>query len=194
MSSDTPNAPKSTFLYFAYGSNLLTQRIHENNPSAVRYGTAKLPNYRLDFNLHSPRWHGASATIAPTLDAHVWGALWELDIADMKHLDKQECGGNEMYFSLDVNVEMVKDGALKRCRTYQHVAETPRVEDMRKLPKERQPSGVYMKVIREGAKESGLPKEWLEWLANVPDNGYNGKVAVQVDFEFDRVEEKTTEL
>jgi hypothetical protein len=30
------------FLYFAYGSNLLTQRIHINNPSAVRKEIGKL--------------------------------------------------------------------------------------------------------------------------------------------------------
>lgn len=32
----------TTFLYFAYGSNLLMERIHINNPSAERAGTAKL--------------------------------------------------------------------------------------------------------------------------------------------------------
>lgn len=32
----------STFLYFAYGSNLLAQRILMNNPSAVRIGIGKL--------------------------------------------------------------------------------------------------------------------------------------------------------
>lgn len=32
----------STFFYFAYGSNLLAQRIHINNPSAVRVGIGKL--------------------------------------------------------------------------------------------------------------------------------------------------------
>lgn len=32
----------NTFLYFAYGSNLLTKRIHINNPSAVRKGIGKL--------------------------------------------------------------------------------------------------------------------------------------------------------
>lgn len=30
------------FLYFAYGSNLLKQRIHINNPTAIRIGTGKL--------------------------------------------------------------------------------------------------------------------------------------------------------
>jgi hypothetical protein len=31
-----------SFLYFAYGSNLLAQRIHINNPSAVRKDIGKL--------------------------------------------------------------------------------------------------------------------------------------------------------
>lgn len=31
-----------TFLYFAYGSNLLAKRIHIQNPTAVRYGTGRL--------------------------------------------------------------------------------------------------------------------------------------------------------
>lgn len=32
----------NTFVYFAYGSNLLAQRIHIQNPSAVRIGIGKL--------------------------------------------------------------------------------------------------------------------------------------------------------
>ena len=35
-------ASKRTFLYFAYGSNLLRERIHICNPSAVFKATAKL--------------------------------------------------------------------------------------------------------------------------------------------------------
>lgn len=37
-----PIIMSKTFLYFAYGSNMLAQRIHMNNPSAVRIGTGKL--------------------------------------------------------------------------------------------------------------------------------------------------------
>lgn len=33
---------RSTFLYFAYGSNLWTKRIHLQNSSAVRKGIAQL--------------------------------------------------------------------------------------------------------------------------------------------------------
>jgi hypothetical protein len=42
-----------TFLYFAYGSNLSSERIRVSNPSAVAVGAAVLENYDLDFDYHS---------------------------------------------------------------------------------------------------------------------------------------------
>ena len=44
---------RKTFLYFAYGSNLLTERIHINNPSAVFRSIARLDDHQLDFNYFS---------------------------------------------------------------------------------------------------------------------------------------------
>ena len=44
---------KKTFLYFAFGSNLLTERIQINNPSAVFRDIAKLRDHKLDFNYFS---------------------------------------------------------------------------------------------------------------------------------------------
>lgn len=46
-------ADSSKFLYFAYGSNLSTERIHLNNPSAVAKGPALLDGYKLNFNYAS---------------------------------------------------------------------------------------------------------------------------------------------
>lgn len=40
----------NTFLYFAYGSNLLMKRIHINNPSASRAGIARL-KVRIIYNI-----------------------------------------------------------------------------------------------------------------------------------------------
>lgn len=40
--STVPTMTNGTFLYFAYGSNLLSKRIHIQNPSAVRRGVARL--------------------------------------------------------------------------------------------------------------------------------------------------------
>ncbi|KAK5922820.1 hypothetical protein CgunFtcFv8_020053 [Champsocephalus gunnari] len=55
-----------TFLYFAYGSNLLKERLQLKNPSATVHGVARLKNYKLMFGnykgLASDRWHGGVAT------------------------------------------------------------------------------------------------------------------------------------
>ena len=84
------NMSQSRFLYFAFGSNLLTERIHINNPSAVFKSIAKLSNHKLDFTYFSQRWKGAAATIVPDAGAEVWGVLWELDMKHLETLDKQE--------------------------------------------------------------------------------------------------------
>jgi len=44
---------ESHFFYFGYGSNLSTDRIRVNNPSAVAVGPALLNGYKLDFNYFS---------------------------------------------------------------------------------------------------------------------------------------------
>ena len=35
------------------------------------------------------------------------------------------------------------------------------------------PSKIYKKVIIQGAKQNGLPKEYITYLENIPDNGYD---------------------
>jgi hypothetical protein len=51
------------FLYFAFGSNLLEQRVKINSPSAEFICYATLKNYKLVFAGHSERWHGASGSV-----------------------------------------------------------------------------------------------------------------------------------
>lgn len=46
---------------------------------------------------------------------------------------------------------------------------------------ERRPSKVYLKVITEGAKESRLPQDYQNFLNNIPHNGYDGDVSVNLD-------------
>lgn len=42
MSDSTMGSKRSTFMYFAYGSNLWTKRIRLQNKTAVRRGIAQL--------------------------------------------------------------------------------------------------------------------------------------------------------
>lgn len=169
-----------TFMYFAYGSNLLQKRIHINNPSAKRAGIGKLYNYKLDFTRYSTRWKGASATIVPNKESIVWGAIWEINLEHMATLDEQEGVNNKVYFPLMIDVEL-PDGTYQNCRVYQqHEKPEPDV-DLDKLPHERQPSAVYLKTIIMGAQESNLPQHYQDFLSKIPHNGYDGDVDIGLD-------------
>lgn len=170
----------NTFLYFAYGSNLLAKRIHINNPTAVRVGIAKLKNYRLDFNYKSIRWQGAAATIVPDKGKHLWGALWEIDNVNMESLDRQEGVGVGVYEVKHLPVEL-PDGQVTECRTYQLCVLPETLKDGEILPESRRPSKIYMDTIIEGAIETGLPEEYIKQLRSIPHNGYCGDVLHHCD-------------
>lgn len=80
----------SKFLYFAFGSNLLAERIHIKNPSAVFKCVGKVQGYKLDFGRHVERWKGDVATITQDPKSEVYGVIWELDSENQETLDRQE--------------------------------------------------------------------------------------------------------
>ncbi|XP_066908588.1 gamma-glutamylcyclotransferase isoform X2 [Halyomorpha halys] len=167
----------STFKYFAYGSNLLEKRIRINNPTAKRIGIALLKNYRLDFNYWSNRWGGNAATIVPDDSSFVWGAVWEIDNSNSTDLDRQEGTFNGVYKAIEVHVEN-REGMLFKCRSYQ-LCNLPQYSPS--LPVTRYPSKVYLNTILEGAIESKLPEEWVQFLKSIPHNGFEGPVNYQSD-------------
>ncbi|XP_067001326.1 gamma-glutamylcyclotransferase isoform X2 [Anabrus simplex] len=167
----------SKFLYFAYGSNLLAQRIHINNPSAVRRTIGKLEGYRLDFNHWSHRWKGCAATIVPEEGKHTWGAIWEIDDSNLEDLDRQEGVHEEVYFPLEVVVQ-TPDGESLKCRSYQLHKTPPALKDNEVLPDERRPSQIYLEVILRGAQESGLPTSYIKYLEQIPHNGFKGDIEI----------------
>ncbi|XP_043279063.1 gamma-glutamylcyclotransferase-like [Venturia canescens] len=169
----------SKFLYFAYGSNMSEKRIHINNPSAVKCRIGKLKDFRLDFNTQSKRWHGASATIIPTEDSHVWGVIWLLDNKDMPNLDEQEGVDQKIYFPMTVEVEVpdLRDRPFK-CRVYQQCTNPEEFQVLSQLPEERRPSQVYLNTIIQGAVENELPSYYIEFLKTIAHNGYTGEVDI----------------
>ncbi|XP_023326928.1 gamma-glutamylcyclotransferase isoform X2 [Eurytemora carolleeae] len=163
---------QSTFSYFAFGSNLSSQRIRINNPSARFRSIAKLSDYKLDFNYFSKRWQGAPATLVPHEGEHVWGVLWELDQEHLETLDKQE-GVPRVYKRMEVRVEL-EDGRSEIAYTYYLVK--PDEPDKR-------PSKVYLDVILTGAREHSLPSHYLARLEAIEHNGYEGDVNLGLDLE-----------
>lgn len=167
-------AMANTFNYFAYGSNLLSNRIHVNNPTAVRIGIGKLENYRLDFITYVKYWKGTVGTIVEAPGESVWGAIWKISMDDLPRLDRQEGVSSGMYTPLTVDV-VLPDGTRKTCRTYKQTAELKELVELSNLPKERRPSWIYLKTIIKGAAESGLPKDYQDRLKNVAHNGYSNE-------------------
>ncbi|KAL1381566.1 hypothetical protein pipiens_013370, partial [Culex pipiens pipiens] len=158
IKSALPEAVTGTFNYFAFGSNLWSKRLHMGSPTAVRKGFGYLENFRLDFFHYAARWRGAPATIVEQQGHRVWGALWEINATNLPDLDKQE----------GVHNQLVKNPA-------------PLEGGEEERPFERQPSKTYMDVIVRGAKETGLPEDYVRFLETVKHNGYTGDPQFEID-------------
>ncbi|XP_049901824.1 gamma-glutamylcyclotransferase b isoform X2 [Epinephelus moara] len=109
-----------TFLYFAYGSNLLKERLQLKNPSATVYCVARLKDYKLVFGNHkglaSDRWHGGVATIEHSPGDEVWGVVWRMSMSDLESLDSQENVTLGAYSPVELSVKT--KGQELNCRTY----------------------------------------------------------------------------
>jgi len=79
------------FLYFAYGSNMLTRRLRNRTPSAVAIGTGFVEGHRLTFDKVSTDGSG-KCNIAPTNDPadRVYGVLFSIEIREAPNLDEAE--------------------------------------------------------------------------------------------------------
>lgn len=154
------------FNYFAYGSNLLKERIRLSNPSAVFETVGKLQGYKLDFSgPDNTRWHGAVATITEAIGQTLWGVIWQMDKFDIPSLDLQESG----YDPVEVDVMPQGGGETQQCRTY--IAKVKPGDGNR-------PSPQYMDVVIRGAMQSKLPDEYINELKSIEHNNYKGNVAI----------------
>ncbi|SPP89362.1 blast:Gamma-glutamylcyclotransferase [Drosophila guanche] len=136
-----PEVHGNKFFYFGFGSNMLAQRIHIQNPTAQRIGAVLLSDYRLDFAHESPRWRGASATIVHKPGEHTWGALWEIDLSNMADIDKY------ILKAVKLQNEETHIAARAFMMTKTHLPETI-LYDMSpdQVPPERQPSKTYLRA------------------------------------------------
>ncbi|XP_067144762.1 gamma-glutamylcyclotransferase-like isoform X1 [Centruroides vittatus] len=151
--------------YFAYGSNLSSDRLKINNPSAVKNTIGKLKGYELSFQGYSDFWKGATANITENKSCEVWGTVWQLPENQIINLDKQEAG----YNSIQVRIKTI-EGKEMLCKTYQ-------------MPEKQinKPSTIYKAVIVYGAVEQNLPAEYINKLKNIEDNGYKDSINISID-------------
>lgn len=84
------------FYYFAYGSNMLVERLQDRCPSANFAGSAYVCGYELQFSKRSKDCSG-KATIVESKEAgeKLYGALFQIEKNELDELDRAEGPGYE---------------------------------------------------------------------------------------------------
>lgn len=141
--------------YFAYGSNLLSERLRRRVPSARALGAARLSGFRLRFNLCGGD-DSAKCNIERRTDGVVWGVAWSLPAAERADLDAAESLG-EAYALQTVTLELA--GGPCKAFTYVGLPE--------QLGAEYPPYAWYKALVLAGAHEHALPDAYLAEIARV---------------------------
>lgn len=152
-------------LYFAYGSNMDWDQIHERCPSARFVCTAKAVGYRLAFTRFSTKRQCGAADIVQSDRDEVWGAVFQIDETDIRKLDESEGyhpnRPREMNAYEPTEIQVLRDGGeydLVTVRTYTVV---------KKLNPNPKPSVQYKRLMIDGARHSRLPPKYIEELERI---------------------------
>lgn len=154
---DRPRATEDTYLYFAYGSNMSSERLRARTPSAISLGRARLPGYTLCW--HKLGRDGSGKCDIEPSDAPgttVWGVLYEINNTDKDSLDAVE-GLGVGYNEHTVRVET--DAVVREAVTYQARPD--------KIDSALRPLDWYKAHVLRGATEHGLPDEYVRRIATV---------------------------
>lgn len=145
--------------YFAFGSNMLLDRIKERVPSACVLGNAALCGYTLRFNKLSKDGSG-KANIVPSTDprAVVHGVLYRLDEDERPRLDRAE-GLGQGYRIRHVRVRRDGEGAEEEAFTY--VASPEAIRD------DPPPVRSYRDMVIQGATQNQLPEYYVRQIEAV---------------------------
>jgi len=144
-------------VYFAYGSNLLSARLHARVPGCLPLHTACLGGFELCF--HKAGMDGSAkcnALRVPYRESVVHGVTWRLPGSEKPLLDAAE-GLGRGYREAGVEVRLA-DGSRLAVFTYlaTHI-------DGRLLPFD-----WYREHVLAGAREWGLPQAYTDGIAAIP--------------------------
>jgi oligopeptide transport system permease protein len=149
--------------YFAYGSNLKASQMQARIGRVPAGSIARLPGYRLAFNTSDADQKEIFANIMPDDGNSVWGVIYECDEAELKKLDEYEDVDSGHYRRGPV---MVVTPAQEHLEAMAYFACQDR------LCGEGQPSARYSLKIVSGARQHGLPAEYvhrIETLAGLTE-------------------------
>lgn len=154
------NSTQTGFLYFAYGSNLLTRRLIARTPSARKVCNGILHEHRLAWHKAAEDGSGKCDVVASTEDgAVVHGVVYQIDPAEKARLDAAESLGIGYR---EKQVAIASDRGLLKAWIYCAIA-----VDAAAVPYD-----WYHALVLAGAREHGFPRihiKRLEVVATQPD-------------------------
>ena len=139
------------FVYFAYGSNMSTERLRERMPSCKSIGVATLPGHALRFHKRSVDKSGKCNAFASGSDSSVIGVMFSFDPAERAKLDKAEGVGSGYEHAM---VTVINDKGRRR-KVLTYLATSDYIDDSLK------PYGWYKDFVLAGAKEHDLPPDYI---------------------------------
>jgi hypothetical protein len=135
-------------LYFAYGSNLKVERLTERVGNVGVRGISQLADHRLSFDKRGKDGSGKACCVGAA-GASVFGVLYSLSEAQLTELDRFERG-----YSREA-IQVVGDARTPINALTYHAER--RLDGL-------VPFTWYMRLMVEGAREHGLPAEWIARL------------------------------
>jgi gamma-glutamylcyclotransferase len=136
-------------LYFAFASNMNQAQMKRWCPASRFLKAVVLGGFRFVYDGFSVAWDGAVGNIVTSEFESVWGALYAITERDRQTLDAFE-GYPRSYEHKEVEVKD-RDGNAYRAMTY--------IRTGRALGK---PHPDYERIVIDGAKECGLPEEYID--------------------------------
>ena len=158
-------------LYFAYGSNMLEQRLTKRVKSAEFFTNAWIRGYEVRFRKKSDDGSG-KADLVQTGDPEdiVHGVVYQFDPIDWDELDEAERGYDQ------AAIQVHTDSGDRDVTTY--LARRGRIDESLK------PYTWYRDLILCGAEQHGLPEDYrrkIENIVDIPDPNENrpGKIEAE---------------
>ena len=161
----------ATFLYFAYGSNMLTERLRARCPSARGICLAMADGYQLAFSKIGRDGSGKATLIATgRTDDTVHGVIFEIQQTERASLDRAEGGyhRDDMFASVRFH-----------CRT--PLVSATYMAPPRLCQDNLQPFDWYRDLVVAGAREHGLPTPYMDRVLDVgavedPQSNREGRI------------------
>jgi gamma-glutamylcyclotransferase len=156
------NADLDSILPFAYGSNMLEQRMQEREPTSKRVGNAFLPGWKIKLNklgkdgtakANIEKQH----TIRARMCSKVWGVLYQIPASRLDHLAMRFEPG----YSTE-RIDVYSEGDSRRRPAACFVSEI-HIEQER-------PATWYTDMIVAGAVHAKLPTAYLKELRELIGN------------------------